>query len=301
LTLSGLTGYLKGNGASALSASASVPTSDLSGSLLVANLLTQGAANGVVYRTSTVLNATAAGLSGQYLKSGTGISGAPRFATIDATEISGLSGTYAPLASPAFTGVPTAPTAAANTNTTQIATTAFVLGQNYLQGSAAADLSTDTGIVAVSGGAFSAREVTNGDISASAEIGRGKLASANAYRVVANGSTGHLSEVASTGTAGQYLSSGGSGALPTWASIPYDLSGEAVGSLSVDQVVFHFIAPRPFTMTALSQAATATTVMKIQVDGVDASYPQAVTTGQTVTAKITTAGTDVWFTVTGNI
>jgi hypothetical protein len=302
LTLSGLTGYLKGNGASALSASATVPTSDLFGSLLVANLLTQGAANGVVYRTSTVLNATAAGLSGQYLKSGTGIGGAPVFATISAAEISGLSGTYAPLASPAFTGVPTAPTAPANTNTTQIATTAFVLGQNYLQGSVAVDLSGSTGIVAVSGGTFSAREVTNSDISASAGINRSKIeASSNAYRVVANGSDGKLSEVASTGTAGQYLSSGGSGALPAWASIPYDLSGEAVGSLSVDQVVFHFIAPRAFTMTALSQAATATTVMKIQVNGVDASYPQAVTTGQTVTAKITTAGTDVWFTVTGNI
>jgi hypothetical protein len=34
--------------------------------------------------------------------------------------------TYAPLAGPALTGVPTAPTAAANTNTTQIATTAYV-------------------------------------------------------------------------------------------------------------------------------------------------------------------------------
>jgi hypothetical protein len=34
-----------------------------------------------------------------------------------------------PLASPAFTGTPTAPTAAADTNTTQIATTAFVMGQ----------------------------------------------------------------------------------------------------------------------------------------------------------------------------
>lgn len=33
---------------------------------------------------------------------------------------------YAPLASPAFSGVPTAPTAAAGTNTTQVATTAFV-------------------------------------------------------------------------------------------------------------------------------------------------------------------------------
>jgi hypothetical protein len=35
----------------------------------------------------------------------------------------------APAASPALTGTPTAPTAAANTNTTQVATTAFVLGQ----------------------------------------------------------------------------------------------------------------------------------------------------------------------------
>ena len=34
--------------------------------------------------------------------------------------------TLAPLASPAFTGTPTAPTAAAETNTTQVATTAFV-------------------------------------------------------------------------------------------------------------------------------------------------------------------------------
>ncbi len=35
----------------------------------------------------------------------------------------------APLASPGLTGTPTAPTAAANTNTTQLATTAFVVGQ----------------------------------------------------------------------------------------------------------------------------------------------------------------------------
>ena len=36
---------------------------------------------------------------------------------------------FAPLASPALTGVPTAPTAAAATNTTQVATTAFVRGE----------------------------------------------------------------------------------------------------------------------------------------------------------------------------
>ena len=41
------------------------------------------------------------------------------------TTITTALGTKAPLASPDLTGVPTAPTAAANTNTTQIATTAF--------------------------------------------------------------------------------------------------------------------------------------------------------------------------------
>jgi hypothetical protein len=46
---------------------------------------------------------------------------------IDSKLNSGTAGTtYAPLVSPDLTGVPTAPTAAANTNTTQIATTAYV-------------------------------------------------------------------------------------------------------------------------------------------------------------------------------
>lgn len=40
--------------------------------------------------------------------------------------VSSAASTYAPLANPALTGVPTAPTAAANTNTNQIATTAYV-------------------------------------------------------------------------------------------------------------------------------------------------------------------------------
>lgn len=44
----------------------------------------------------------------------------------------------APLASPTFTGTPAAPTAVADTNTTQIATTAFVIGQDYLKSSTAA-------------------------------------------------------------------------------------------------------------------------------------------------------------------
>ena len=51
--------------------------------------------------------------------------------------------TYAPLASPALTGVPTAPTAAVATNTTQVATTAYVRGEvAALVNSAAGTLDT---------------------------------------------------------------------------------------------------------------------------------------------------------------
>jgi hypothetical protein len=51
--------------------------------------------------------------------------------------------TYAPLASPALTGVPTAPTASAATNTTQVATTAYVRGEiSALVNSATSTLDT---------------------------------------------------------------------------------------------------------------------------------------------------------------
>jgi len=45
--------------------------------------------------------------------------------------------TYAPLASPTLTGTPLSTTAAADTNTTQIATTAYVVGQGYLKSNTA--------------------------------------------------------------------------------------------------------------------------------------------------------------------
>lgn len=51
---------------------------------------------------------------------------------------SSASSTYAPLASPTLTGTPAAPTAAVDTNTTQLATTAYVVGQGYLKSATAA-------------------------------------------------------------------------------------------------------------------------------------------------------------------
>ena len=68
------------------------------------------------------------------------------YATVNATNYSGTSynannlgtvaaASYALLASPTFTGTPSAPTAAADTNTTQLATTAYVIGQGYQKNS----------------------------------------------------------------------------------------------------------------------------------------------------------------------
>jgi hypothetical protein len=63
------------------------------------------------------------------------------------SNLSTLVGTKAPLASPALTGVPTAPTAAADTSTTQIATTAFAkaeadAAQAAAEATAASDATT---------------------------------------------------------------------------------------------------------------------------------------------------------------
>lgn len=68
------------------------------------------------------------GNNGKYLTTnGTSVS----WGTIDLSA-------KADLASPTFTGTPAAPTASVDTNTTQIATTAFVVGQGYLKSSSAA-------------------------------------------------------------------------------------------------------------------------------------------------------------------
>jgi hypothetical protein len=59
---------------------------------------------------------------------GTGLDNAWKQELYD--QIDAADATKAPLASPTFTGTPTAPTAAAGTNTTQVATTAFVQTRN---------------------------------------------------------------------------------------------------------------------------------------------------------------------------
>jgi hypothetical protein len=103
----------------------------------------QGTTNGVTAAadTNSVALATTAYVVGQAgsatpLVDGTAAVGTSlRFARQD--HVHPTDTTRAALASPTFTGTPAAPTAAVDTNTTQLATTAYVVGQGYLKSATA--------------------------------------------------------------------------------------------------------------------------------------------------------------------
>lgn len=116
--------------------------------------------NGTTLMTVNDSTATAAGVSDeQYFYTANGVR------TQGALDLD----SYAPLASPAFTGTPTAPTASAGTNTTQIATTAFV--------TTAVSNAVASEIVKVSIASFSSlpQTVSNAAILATHEVLRAEL------------------------------------------------------------------------------------------------------------------------------
>ncbi len=93
----------------------------------ISGLGTMATANTADYSTTTVANGLYYPLSSNpagYLTSApvTSVAGRTGAVTLAVADVSGA----APLASPALSGTPTAPTATAGTNTTQLATTAFV-------------------------------------------------------------------------------------------------------------------------------------------------------------------------------
>lgn len=75
----------------------------------------------------------------------------------------------------------------------------------------------------------------------------------------------------------------------------YDISSYAGGSLALGATTMKLYAPKALTLTALNQGGGA--VVKVQVDNVDAAYPQSVTAGQVISTVVTTAGTDNYFTI----
>lgn len=132
-TLTGSTNILVTNGDGV----AGNPTVAIQSTISVANggsgRATGTTAYGLVAVGTTATGAqqtVAPGTSGMFLKSA-GAAALAAFASITEADVTNLVtdlGAKAPLASPTLTGVPAAPTATAGTNTTQLATTAFVTG-----------------------------------------------------------------------------------------------------------------------------------------------------------------------------
>ncbi|MBB6251700.1 beta strand repeat-containing protein [Nitrospirillum iridis] len=169
----------------------------------------------------------------------------------------------APLASPALTGTPTAPTAAADTNTTQVATTAYVVGQAgtatpTVNGTAAAGSSTryaradhvhptDTSRLAAASNLSDLASAAT----ARTNLGLGTLATQAANAVAVSGGTvsgttawtatriglaygGTNADLSATGGAGQVLKQASAGAPVTVGQLAAaDLSNGVTGSGAV--------------------------------------------------------------------
>jgi hypothetical protein len=146
--------------------------------------------------------------------------------------------TYAPLASPALTGTPTAPTASAGTNTTQLATTAYVQaatgrlinvqvftsGGTYTPTSGATSAIIE-GIGAGGGGggvaATSSSQVAIGGGGSSGSFGKIRVTSLSSQTVT-------IGALGSGGSAGANAgSSGGQTSVGTWLVCPGGLGGSA--------------------------------------------------------------------------
>jgi hypothetical protein len=107
------------------------------------------------------------------------------------TTITTALGTKAPLASPALTGTPTAPTAAANTDTTQIATTAFAKAEADAAESAAisAAASDATSKANAAQSAATTAAATDATTKANAAQAAAESTAATALTAVKNGTT----------------------------------------------------------------------------------------------------------------
>ena len=162
-----------------------------------------------------------------------------RYARADHVHASDTS--RAPLASPTFTGTPAAPTAAVDTNTTQLATTAYVVGQGYLKSSTASST-----YLALSGGTLTGNLTLSGTgRRIIADFSNATLASRAAFQTsTANGTTAVQAIANGTGAASSYVAFAGSdpaNAAYAWLSATtsgVDIYSDKTGTGTVQPIRF---------------------------------------------------------------
>ena len=177
--------------------------------------------------------------------------------------------TKADLASPTLTGVPTAPTATAGTNTTQLATTAFVTTGINALGTMS---SQNAASVAITGGTITG--ITDLAV-ADGGTGRSTLAANNV--LLGNGTTGLLT--VAPGTSGNVLTSNGT----TWAS-----------SAPFSWVVSNVNSSSNITTGTTSYSITANTLMVLGT----AYMPTGNNDGASLGVRIKNSGGTTLFTYT---
>jgi hypothetical protein len=241
--------------------------------------------------TPTGLNATAIGAT-------TPSTGA--FTTLSASgALSGTFSNYALLAGPTFTGIPAAPTAAVGTNTTQIATTAFV--QSAANGLYTQSVAGNSNITLSATSAGNAILVFTGALTGSITI---SVPSGNAGGnwIVYNNTTGNyfITMITASGT-GVIVGQGSRNQVYTdGTNMVYSLIAQAnvsiqwTGGIVVANGTYYFtiFAPYSGTITGMDWfCVTGSFVANLQIGGVSVTGISAVTvSGSTVTDTGPTGG-----------
>ena len=229
--------------------------------------------------------------------------------------------------SPIFTGIPTAPTAANGTSTTQLATTAFVI--NQLSGSGGIDTPgpiiagpiTSSGDI-VAGGNFTAAGANfSGSITSAAIVALGTVTGGNLVTSGLISATGNITgqnlstggNIQATGniTGANFISLGLISAAGTVTGVQFTGSGSGLTSIPGSNIIGTLSASTTGHAATVSAAAQANitsvgTLTSLTVTGnIDAGNISAThLTGTLSTAaqpSITSTGTLTSLTVTGNV
>ena len=185
----------------------------------------------------------------------------------------------APLASPAFTGIPTAPTASASDNSTQIATTAYVKAQSYGTGSVTS-ITAGTGL---SGGTIT----VSGTIAiANTGISAATYGSASVVPVITLNAQGQVTSVSNTSIS---IPTGQVSGLGTMAT--QNASSVAITGGTINGTIIGGTTPAAASFTALT--ATGNTSLATVVAGVWQGTPVGVAYGGTGASTASGARTNL--------